>query len=248
MNNPEIIEAYFKGNLQDDEKKEFEDRCLADTEFAAEVAAYVALRDGIRQLLNDRKKAEFAELRAELSVMPEPAAKAKVKQSPGKLAFYLAAACIIVVLGYTLWFRPAPSQRLSGDYIQSSFSTLGQTMGAADSTSQIQQGIAAYNAKDYVRAEQIFGKLARNPVPQPEVIKNLGITFLATGKYDQAVVAFHALAGFKLYSNPGLFYQAIALMKRNKADDLAEAKKILNEVVQKDLEGSNEAKIWLKKL
>ena len=48
-----------------------------------------------------------------------------------------------------------------------------------------------------------------------------------------------------LYANPGLFYKAIALMKRGDKGDEDNAKQILQEVVKKDLAGSKMAKEWL---
>ena len=51
----------------------------------------------------------------------------------------------------------------------------------------------------------------------------------------------------ELYSNPALFYQAVTLMERNQPGDSANAKKLLQEVVEKGLEGKEAAQTMLNK-
>ena len=51
----------------------------------------------------------------------------------------------------------------------------------------------------------------------------------------------------RLYDNPGEFYQALTLMKRNIPGDHQKAKFLLQDVVDKNLSGKEEAQKWLKK-
>ncbi|SHE86120.1 hypothetical protein [Pedobacter caeni] len=254
MNNSlDLIAAYFEGTLAKEEQQSFEERCVDDPAFAEEVAEYIAMREALRTELQKQKRSEFALLYAELSAgaapdEPHPPLPLKSGISIKKLSFYLAAACVLLVLGWFLW-RPAENaKQLSENYIAANFSTLGLNMGGKESADQLQKGIAAFNAKKYEAAEQIFISLSRGAQPEPEAVKNLGITYLVTQKYDAAIEQFERLSTFSLYSNPGLFYQALALMKRGKATDREAAKKILQEVVRRNLAGSKEAKFWLQKL
>ena len=79
--------------------------------------------------------------------------------------------------------------------------------------------------------------------------KYAGIVSLQLKDYDKAIYYFTSLenqAG--LYSNPGKFYHAVTLLKRNKTGDEDEAKELLKQVTEKSLEGSDDAAKWLKKM
>lgn len=240
-----IIEAYFEGSLPIEERRFFEERCVNDADFAAEVAGYISMRDAIRQHLEDEKRAEFALLYAELAPVRN---STKVGIRIKKLSIYLAAACIMLVFGCFLLWKTAHETQLSEDYIAANFSTLGLNMGGAETTDQLQKGIAAFNARKYEEAAQIFSAMTGPGRTEPEAVKNLGITYLVSHKYEEAIVQFDRLADYDLYSNPGLFYKALVLMKRSAGDDKEVAKKLLKEVVDRNLAGSKEAGIWLQKL
>lgn len=240
-----IIEAYFKGSLFVEERHSFEERCVNDADFAAEVAGYIAMRDVVRQHLEAQKRAEFALLYEELAPLKQPL-KAGIRIK--KLSIYLAAACIMLVFGWFLLWKTTDTTQLSEEYIAANFSTLGLNMGGKETTDQLQKGIAAFNAKKYEEAAQLFSAMAGTGKIEPEAVKNLGITYLVMGKYEAAMVQFDRLSGYTLYSNPGLFYKALVLMKRSAGNDKVTAKKLLQEVVDRKLAGSKEAEIWLQKL
>jgi hypothetical protein len=70
---------------------------------------------------------------------------------------------------------------------------------------------------------------------------------LRLGEYDKAISYFSQLGAYKLYRNPGKFYQAVTLMKRNQPGDKERARDFLQEVVDNELEGSLVAEQWLRK-
>ena len=121
---------------------------------------------------------------------------------------------------------------------------LGQTMGnTADS---LQLGILAYNTQDYQLALDIFEHVLRRDSLNSEVEKNLGLTHLAMGDFDEAVRYFENLSARRgLQVNQGKFLHAMALLKRGNAEDLKLAEKLLKEVVNLQLAGYLEAKRWL---
>lgn len=49
-----------------------------------------------------------------------------------------------------------------------------------------------------------------------------------------------------LYTNPGPFYKAVTLMLRSEGNDKQQAKKILQQIINKNLYGDREAKNWIK--
>ena len=82
------------------------------------------------------------------------------------------------------------------------------------------------------------------------LIKNyLGIVYLRLGNYDKALRYFQQLENYSsLSSNPGVFNQALTLMKRNQPGDKQKAKLLLQQVVDHDLYGKKAARQWLKRL
>lgn len=234
------IDDYFNTLLSDEEKKVFEQRCLSDNAFAEEVAAYISLRDGLKDQLNRQKKEEFNEMYHQLS-----ADQKKVRRINLKPLAYLAAASVLLFIGWFLFFREPGPKNLADQYAVANLSTLGLNMGSSD---DLQAGISAYNAKQYAQAEHLFQSASQRQKTDFKAIEYLGLTHLAMKQYTQALKDFDHLSAIPLYSNPGLFYKALTLMERSEGTDLENAKKILQEVVNKNLYGNKEARNWIKKL
>jgi len=66
------IDRYFNGELSSEEKKTFEERCLADPAFVRMVALYISLLEHSQQQWAERKKEQFARLEAESFFADEP--------------------------------------------------------------------------------------------------------------------------------------------------------------------------------
>ena len=82
-----------------------------------------------------------------------------------------------------------------------------------------------------------------DPSILPDLKKYIGIVYLRLGQYDKSLDYFQQLWSIKgLYVNPGLFYQAITLLKRNQVGDEDLAKKLLEQVDEYNLAGSDEAR------
>lgn len=235
------IDDYFAGRLTSAEKKVFENQCEADPAFAEEVAFMISVRDGLKQELYAQKKKQFDDLYKELS-NPNKETTISIFR---RTAPYIAAACLVILVALIFLFKQPSPQSLANSYINENFNTLGATMGNADS---LQMGIAAYNNKDYKEAERIFKTLVGKPDVSDKALASLGIVYMVTEKYSEAVQQFDALSQQNLHANPGLFYKALVLLKRNKGDDKVNAKRILQEVIQKDLPGRSEAQVWIKNL
>jgi tetratricopeptide (TPR) repeat protein len=241
------IASYFEGSLTAEERTVFEERCVSDPEFAKQVAAYVVMRDSLKQALAEQKRNEFAELYNEMKESKQAnAERSRPYYLLRNFVWYAAAACIGLIATWLIFFRSPEPEDLAQEYAAANFSTLSTTMsGGAGEAAQLQQGVAFFNAKQYEKARQIFQKLSADPATRPEAVRNLGITYLVTGDYNNAILQFDALAKMDLYINPALFYKAVVLMKRGQDGDRIAATKYLKQVVERDLPGSREAIIWL---
>jgi tetratricopeptide (TPR) repeat protein len=231
------IDNYFTGALSDDEKTDFEQKCAADQSFAKEVAEYISMRDAINGYLQQQKREDFATLYQELST---PSKLAKIILL--KRIAYLAAACILLTIGWFSFLRHSKSQLIATNYISGNLNTLGLNMGVSDS---LQMGITAYNSKSYLAAEQLFKPLTYRQTTASEATKYLGLTYLADKQYEAAINSFDQLAAMPLYVNPGQFYKALTLMERSKGTDRQQAKKILQQIIDKRLYGYQQASNWI---
>ena len=234
MENLEYIENYFGGKNTAEEKLQFDNKILVDKDFAADVAFYISAKGAVSQEVYEQKKQRFREMYDSQKVVV-------MKPRVRTLWKYMAAASIIIAVLLTWFFsmnNTSPHQ-LADNYIQQNFKTLNVTMGNGDS---LQTGISLFNDGKLDEALIIFETLNKNDTSNTEAIKYAGIVSLRLRNYDKALQSFSLLeADTGLYSNPGKFYKAISLLERNKEGDKGEAKQLLQQVVDKDLEGKTMA-------
>ena len=141
------------------------------------------------------------------------------------------------------YFKPESPQRMASKYAEENLLYLSPIM--SDGSDSLQLGIAAYNSNDYDKAAGIFESIAQRETSL-ELIKNLGLTYLASGEYDKALHQFDMLSERDdIYVNWGPFYKDVTLMLRSAPGDEEVAKEILQEVVQKQLPGHKVASAWL---
>lgn len=241
----ENIDDYFAGRLSDNEKVSFEKRCETDPEFAEEVGFYISTRDALKQIQLNEKKKEFEGYYHEFSASGKNGRDNVIRLIPYLVS--AVAACLVLFFGLNFLFNSPSPEKLASGYINENLQNLSVTMGGTEDTLQL--GIAAYNKGAYQEAEQYFVLIKENENFQSEAIKFLGLTYLKTGDYNKAIDQFNILSGNKnLYANPGPFYKAVTLMKRSGQNDREEAKRLLTEVVDKDLPGKKHAEKWLEKL
>lgn len=246
------IENYLAGEMSDTEKLDFEKRLQSDTELSSLFHLYQEINLSMQ---NDRKiEVERRELETTLQRLgkqyfePETAGPGKVvKISRSRLylrAMTVAASLILIIAAWFMFFNQPDARQQADAYVKNSLATLSQTMdGAKDS---LQQGIAAYNNKDYATALNIFEAVQAAHPDNSDALQYAGIAHLATGNYDAAITKFNELSAKKqLFSNPGLFLKAVTLLQRNKPGDKDEARTILQQVVNENLENTAEAQKML---
>lgn len=255
----ERIEAYLQGDMTTEEVKTFEDQISFDSELREQLMLYKEIEFSMRQInsiqekdlnetLSNLNKKYIKEGHLEVQKEDtEPKAIPRDKPNYFRLFSALAAIFIMILAAYFLLFRAADPQGLAEKYYAENLVELSQTMGSTEDL--IQLGIAAYNQKDYQRAQVYFQEALVQDNKNSDAIKYSGLAYLSEKEYDNAIAAFQELASLSdLFSNPGLFYQAFTLMMRNESGDLERAKLILERVVDQNEEGSRQAQEWLGKL
>ena len=238
----DYIDSYFKGELPENERKVFEQRCEQDTAFAEEVAFYVSSRQAIRQLLLDQKKQTWKPETVKEETIPfiPPARKSFIQ----KWLPYTAAACLLLVVGTVFFENGTSPHQLADAYIQKELVYIHPLMGSGEDS--LQRAIGDYNNKQYDKALPVFEALASNHPELYDARKYAGFVYLLRLDYDKALERFDELANIQnLRSNPGLFYKAVTLLERNKEGDKEKAKELLQQVVKNKQAGAQQAEKWL---
>lgn len=249
MDNTEYIESYFTNELVPDQAREFEKRIESDPIFAEEVAFYLSAFKISRELAQTEKKEHFKKLYKDNYSEDQITAKIiSVKNPFRRFIYYASAAAVIagLIFGVYRFTNTTTPQQLATQYEKENLQTLGVTMSShADS---IQTGIRLYNDGKYTEALLHFETIIRSDTSNSDAIKYAGYSALMLKKYDDALNLFKELEAYKMYSNPALFLQALTLFDRNQPGDATNAKHLLEQTVQNDLDGKETAQDWLKKM
>lgn len=245
MDNLEYIEAYFNDELSPEEKEELEQKIIADPVFAEEIAFYLSSKQVIAATTMEQRE-RFKEIyttynaNGDMEKQPLPLVR--------KLWPWAAVAAVLagIILGWYAWFKPLSPDELAVKYIKENFQTLPVTMGNKEDS--LETALRLYNEARLEEALLQFESMTINDTSLFEAKKYAGIVSLRLEQYDKAIAYFSQLESYsQLYANPGKFYHALTLMKRNGPGDSEAARQLLQEIVQKDMEGKKFAEQWLKK-
>jgi tetratricopeptide (TPR) repeat protein len=250
LDNLEYIDSYFSGEQSAEETKKFEERVIEEPGFAEEVAFYLSAKQLAREQqtkIPGANEGRFKELYTKYKSDNEPGTREKFGRTR-KLWTIAAAAAIItaIVLGVITWPRSSSPEQLADRYIKEHFEKMPVSMGNAKDS--LQKGKDLFNDGKLNEALLQFESIIQNDSTSFEAKKFAGIVSLQIKKYDKAISYFSQLENYPdLYANPGKFYHALTLIKRNQPGDKQEAKSLLELVVRNDLEGKTTAEDWLKK-
>jgi TolA-binding protein len=241
MENADYIESYFNNGLSVAEKEQFEQKIITDAAFAEEVVFYCSAWQTAKNELAEEKKKRFAQIYQQNISIRKPGGTIKLWK-------YAAAAAIVtgIIFGSYFFLRPVSPQRLANQYIQQHLQSLSITMSSkADS---IQDGLNLYNEGKLQPALQQFEAIIHAYPSNFNAKEYAGIVSLQLKQYDKALSYFSQLENYpNRYSNPAKLLKAITLMKRNGSGDAKQAKALLQQIMQNDLEGKETAKEWLSK-
>ncbi|NIJ53781.1 tetratricopeptide repeat protein [Dyadobacter arcticus] len=237
----ERIDDYFGQRLTGAEKAQFEADLKSDPQLADAVAFYLASREASMQYAREKK---LLERHAEWQALPK-----KATNMAWLNAWYAVAAAVALVAFGIGWYflntPPKDMQQLAAGYVMENFTRLRQELG--DSGDTLQRAKDSYNNGQYATALKRCESVLSSDPQNAEAKRIAGIVSLHLLDYDKAIDYFHRLGAQKeLYANPGKFYEAIALIQRNQPGDKKKAESLLQEVIDQDLEGKNEAVKWMK--
>jgi tetratricopeptide (TPR) repeat protein len=238
----DLIDNYFSGNPSSEEKAAFDKKLQSDPDFADEVALYLSAFAISREDADKEKKQRFRELYAERELTPTAPV---VKFRWLKPVMAAAAVLVVALLVWTFFLKPPTITQMADRYIKNQLKEFPLQMGP---NNELQEAKDLYNNGKYPEALTKLEGILKEKPNDAEIIKLAGIVSLRMENFDKALGYFQWLADQKnYYDNPGEFYQALTLLKRNQPGDNQKAKILLLEVVEKNLSGKEEAQTWLKK-
>ncbi|WP_179020840.1 CDC27 family protein [Winogradskyella forsetii] len=254
-----LIDNYLKGLLSKNERESFLVRLESDDvfkeQFQLEEGLFNALDDNSWSFIEDKNPEieDYKKLlqQEDLKDLKKTLAKtnsefnSKNRKPTKRLFYYLAAASIVVLLAFQFFFNKTVSnQELYNDYI--ALYDLPSFVSRSDSSNQLVKAQNLFENKKYEEALVIFQSLERQS-------ENLGILYVyegiaqsELGKYYEAENTFNSLINSNLLdAEKGHWYKALLFIKSDKIED---AKKILNDIVSKDLYKNVEAKALLENI
>jgi len=240
MESLEYIDNYFKGELDSEETVRFEEKIINDSAFAEEVAHYLSFLQVAKEQADEDKKKRFRELYQQDKNVNTRGVLRRIWPTVA-----VAALVAGVIFGWYLFMQPVSAKQLADRYMQEHFQTMIVKMDAK--TDSMQSARNLYNEGKLLQALKHFEMLIQADTSNFEAKENAGIVSLRLQHYDKAMNYFKQLESYTdLNVNPAIFYQALTLMKRNHKGDAEAAKQLLQQVVDKDLVGKEDAQEWLK--
>ncbi|HLY71694.1 MAG TPA: hypothetical protein VKR53_18300 [Puia sp.] len=241
MGNLEYIESYFCNELSPGERVQFEQKIINDKVFAEEVAFYCSAKQMIKNELDSEKKEQFRKIYQQTNASHQ----SKINATKIWLLSASAAAIVAIVFGWYLFEKPVSTPQLADKYILEHFQTLGIRMSSRQDSLEIGEGL--YNDGKFPEALQQFERIIKNNTESFEAKKYAGIVSLKLKNYDKALAYFSQIENDSVFSNPAKIYKAITLMERNNAGDKEQAKELLHQIIQNNLDEKETAAEWLKK-
>jgi tetratricopeptide (TPR) repeat protein len=237
MDRLEYIDDYFKGLLSEEQKKQLEQSILSDPAFAEELAFYINTRDLLIEELREEKKERFKTIYQQIK--PSGIARSTVRRF---WPYVAAAASVIFVLVGFWWIinQKASPERLAERYITRELQNFPVKMGGTKDS--LQGAINEYNTNDLSGALVKFEEILASDKSNELARQYAGIVYLRLKEYDKALSYFRLLETDRsLYTNPAVFYESLTLMKREGPGDTQEARKLLQEVIDRNLDKKEDA-------
>ncbi|QMU30542.1 tetratricopeptide repeat protein [Adhaeribacter radiodurans] len=272
-NDYEKVEEYLNGEMSHQEKLLFEAELSSNEELLSAFKVYQTIETKMRTA--EKYRVQENDLKDTLHFLNKeyftPALQQEAKVVPlysntfFKVVTGIAASISIILVAYFSLLQSEENiQLLADSYFKENLQQIEQTVSDPDDTLQfgvagntrgknttqdsLLEGISAYNNQQYSKALLYFQGIYKNHPDNSEAKKNMGLAYLSIKEYEKALQQFDELANKKeLENNPGLFLQAVTLMRRNQPGDKKEAKQLLQQIVETNAEGSTEAAQWLQK-
>ena len=238
-----LIESYLGGELNEQQKKEFETKILEDQKFALEVKLFEETNEAIL----DNEVQKFRE--SVKKVINESSTDhPKTIEFTRKFFKYPLVATIFILIVVSFWqllISVSPEKIYSRFY--KPYESDLTTRSANSSTDKINIAYVLYQKKEYEASYEILNNYLSKNSENQRAHFYLGLNSMELGKMDRAISELSEVE--KDYTSPfaihARWYLALAYLETN---DIVEARKYLNRIVEEDVFYAEKAKNILKKI
>jgi hypothetical protein len=236
IDNTDLIEKYFDGELQGGELEDFDTRMISDPEFAKEVKLHRELNDFLS------RKVDYIQKREQLDKIYEEVILKKRELSPQNLRFSINYSFIwqykvaigisfLIAIAILLFFilRPPKNERLYAQYFKP-FEVYSVTRSASDQIpDKFDIALDEYNSGNFQKAFILFGKISVEDTANMSALFYEGISAMALSKFEKASFLFEKIIvdNTSLYTESAEWYLALCYLQN---PDLKNPRELLTKI------------------
>ena len=245
MNTFNDIARYAEGEMTAEERSAFETALTADESLRQQLVLYQEVHAGLQQHFGaDAQQAQLQDtlhsLRTEFFNTVNTAVPAKVISMKRYLRGAAAVAAVLIAVVF-IWQPWQPG--LFNKYAETSMVAPAERGGNTDNL--LQQGVDAFNKKNFSRAASLLQQLRRQDTTNSAVNFYYGVALLQTDKLTAAFTLFNQLyTGQSAFKYEAAFYNALVYLKE---DNKVACKEWLQKIPA-DASNYNKAQELLRKL
>jgi tetratricopeptide (TPR) repeat protein len=247
-NSVEIFEKYLKDEMSFEEKQTFERGLTQDAKLHEAFRQYQANRFNGSQAVESHATTFSHTANQQHETGSKKQMSIQNLSSKKWLRWVIGIAAVILFyngLNNLLQKEEDRTQRVAEAYFSAHLLQLGQELSGGTEDPN-QDGLAAYNQQDYAAAIAILNIVMAHNNGNLKTLELIGLSHLAVREYEEALHYFTKLTEQDQDNvSLGLFLQAMTLMQRNKMGDANQAQLLLEEVVETNAEGHEQAQEWL---
>jgi len=206
----ELIERRMKGQLSEEELKQFDSRVAVDLQFAEKVDDYMEIISGIKSFHLNGIREDVANWEKE--IQEEEQRRVISPQSSWKK--YLALAAAIALLAIAFLYLTTPSQKTNHELFTAYFAPYENVLAVRDgseSNESLGYAMKLYDEREYREAIPYFQQVLDENKENADALYYLGISYLAEKNPTQAIAAFEQLVRQNnIYSDQASWYLALA--------------------------------------
>jgi len=247
-----LIDNYLKGLLSQEEKQAFQERLASDArfreQFDLEHKLFNALNEDswsyiesessdVDEYKNLLEGDDMMALKKTLSETNE-AINSKTSSNRRNIFMYLAAASVVLFLGFQFFFNQDMSnQELYNAYV--GLDDLPSFVSRSDVPNSLSKAQELFEARKYKDAINLFESAQNGNNNLAQILIYKGLAYTELEELDEAQFTFDELINSNLLdAEKGYWYKALLYLK---ADQVEEAKTILKKIVAKNLHNKSKA-------
>ncbi len=224
----QLAEDYLRGNLNESEKEQFEQRLKADPELNTILADMTFFQKGIPQAFHEEIRESLA---AKDRTMPAFKAEHKSERLP-VWGYAAAAAVIVIALVYVLFFTGPQAGELYAAYYEPYPNLIEPNVrGETYPENSLAAAMAFYNQGDFTKALNIISRLPENEKTGFLYLYE-GICYLETGEPEKALRSFdRARQKSESLKGQAQWYSGLTYLKM---EDIPNAREIFTMLSESD--------------